>query len=68
MARGGAVQPLVPTGRPRPATAGPSAPLPFSDTHLPFPDGLSRDDVHALAAPTVVVTPWRGVLVTEESA
>lgn len=60
--------PLIDPVAPDPRLPSPSAPLPFSQTHLPFPDGLSRDDVHALTAPTVVVTPWRGVLIPEESA
>ena len=60
--------PLVEPVAPDPRMPSPSTPLPFGDTHLPFPGGLSRDDVRALTASTVVVTPWRGVLITEESA
>lgn len=60
--------PLIDPVAPDPRLPAPSAPLPFGETHLPFPDGLSRGDVHALAASTVVVTPWRGVLIPEESA
>ncbi|PUA82086.1 nitrite reductase [Nocardioides currus] len=60
--------PLVPTVDPDPRLPSPSAPLPFGDTHLPFPEGLTHDDVLALSAPTVVVTPWRGVLIPEETA
>jgi precorrin-3B synthase len=53
----------------------PSPPLPYGTVpggeHVPVPeDGLDRPAVERLcaAAPELVVTPWRGVLVPEESS
>lgn len=50
----------------------PSLPLPFGDVeggrHVEFTSGLGVDDIAALTASTVVVTPWRGVLIPEETS
>lgn len=66
--------PLAPV-RPRdPRVPSPSPPLPYGAVpggrHVPVPrDGLDRSAVDRLcaAAPELVVTPWRGVLIPEEN-
>lgn len=64
--------PLVAPVAPDPLLPALSGPLPFGAVqggrHVPFESGLTPDDVDALSAPELVVTPWRGVLVPEESA
>ncbi|MDN4161455.1 nitrite reductase [Nocardioides abyssi] len=64
------VEPHLPDpGLPPPASALPHGPVP-GGVHVPVPDdGLDRAAVERLcaAAPVLVVTPWRGVLVPEES-
>lgn len=67
--------PLIEPHPPDPALPPPAPALPHGrvagGTHVPVPDdGLTRAAVERLcaAAPVLVVTPWRGVLVPEESA
>lgn len=64
--------PLAPAVAPDPRLPSPSAALPFGvvpgGRHVEFAAGLSRDDVRALPAATLVVTPWRGVLIPEETS
>ncbi len=59
--------PLVPAVAPDPRLPSPAPALPFGPRHLAFPEGLDRDAVHALPEATLVVTPWRGVLIPEET-
>lgn len=67
-------QPLVPPSPPDPDLPDPAQPLPFGPVdggrHVEVPEsGLDRRAVAALTATVehVVVTPWRGVLIPEES-
>jgi len=60
--------PIAATTPRDPRTRVAEPPLPFDERHLPAPDGvLSPDLVTRLTAPghDLVVTPWRGVLLTE---
>lgn len=66
--------PLVPARSPDPRVPSPAPPLPYGAVpggrHVPVPsDGLDRSAVERLcaAAPELVVTPWRGVLIPEEN-
>ena len=66
--------PLIGTALPDPELPSPSPPLAFGDVpggrHVPIPDeGLGREAVRQLTAraASVVVTPWRGVLIPEET-
>lgn len=61
-------EPLVPAVAPDPRLPAPSPGLPFGERHLAFPDGLDRDAVRGLPAATLVVTPWRGILIPEETS
>ncbi|UUZ58261.1 hypothetical protein [Nocardioides sp. B-3] len=60
-------EPLVPAVAPDPRLPSPAPALPFGDRHLEFPDGLDRDAVLTLPTATLVVTPWRGILIPEET-
>lgn len=64
-------EPLVPAVAPDPRLPSPSAALPFGAVpgglHLEFADGLDREAVRSLTPATLVVTPWRGVLIPEET-
>jgi len=66
--------PLVPPSEPDPRLPAAAGPLPFGPVpggrHVPAPEGgLERGDIAALTrdADHLIVTPWRGVLVPEES-
>lgn len=60
-------EPLVPAVAPDPRLPVGSPALPFGERHLEFADGLDRPAVTALPAADLVVTPWRGILIPEES-
>ncbi|MET8150815.1 hypothetical protein ACIBSW_18275 [Actinoplanes sp. NPDC049668] len=66
-------EPLLPTATADARIPAGSAPLPFGEVaggrHVEVPDGLDQAAVAALSAgvPELIVTPWRGVLVPEES-
>lgn len=61
-------EPLVPAVAPDPRLPDPTPPLPFGRRHLAFPDGLDGDAVRSLPATDLVVTPWRGILIPEETS
>lgn len=67
-------EPLVVPSPPDPGLPDPAEPLPFGPVaggrHVEVPDaGLDRQVIADLTAPVdhVIVTPWRGVLIPEES-
>ena len=67
-------RPLGPVLAPDPRIPEPLGPLPFGSTpgghHVAVPDGLldrTAADRLVAAAPELVVTPWRGVLVPQEA-
>ena len=67
-------RPLAPLVAPDSRIPEPSGPLPFGSTpagrHVAVPDGLldrTTADPLVAAAPELVVTPWRGVLVPQEA-
>jgi precorrin-3B synthase len=64
--------PLAPAASPAPGAAVATGPLPLGPVaggrHLAVPDdGLVPTTIAAWTAPTVIVTPWHGVLIPEEN-
>lgn len=64
--------PLAPPVPPAPGAAAATGPLPLGPVaggrHLAVPDdGLDPTTIAAWTAPTVIVTPWHGVLIPEEN-
>lgn len=60
-------EPLTPPHGRDERVPAPSGPLPYGPRHIAVPDGLDRPLLAELTAPELVVTPWRGVLIPEET-